>query len=578
MLGTLNHKDLNNKDYCILDGQICNSQELKAELEHRGSRFGTGTNTEVLLHLYRQEGIDFIKKLRGEFAFVLYDSRKKLLILARDRIGKRPLYYYTDSKKIIFASEIKAILQDKSVKREIDFESLDFYLTLGYVPAPRTMFRGIYKLLPAHFMLYRNGQLKIERYWQLSYAQKQKFTLREWERVILEHLKESISLRLPETGSAGVFLSGGVDSSSIVFLIREMLKRPLKTFSVGFEDESYSELKYARKVAQSFGTEHYEFIVKPELINILPELIWQYEEPFADSSNLPTYYAAQLASRNSHIVLGGDGGDELFGGYQRYVGTNIGIFLDKCPSLFTKTIISLLGNKSEFQGKDKKSYINKVRRFLNAVSEYRSPVERYLRWNSYFYDFQKRRLYAQAQNGSSTAPLSYFKDIFSRADGRDSIDKIMYLEIMTGLHNDSLVKVGTAARANSVEVSYPFLDHKFVEFAATIPANLKLRRFGTKYIFKKMLSKYLPREVLYRKKMGFGVPVGKWFRKEMKDYIRDHLLGQQLSNRKLFKKESIEEMLKDHINGRCDYTPQLWALLNFELWCERFIDPAEVSY
>ena len=591
MIGVLKHRGLENRGYyilgnlglagtlftdsnnirVILDGQICNSQQLRTQLEIKGYRFRTETGAEVLSYLYEEQGIDFVKELRGDFAFVIYDDKKKLLFLVRDRIGKKALYYYADSKRLIFASEIKAILQDKSVKREVDFESLDLYLTLGYVPSPRTMFKGIYKLLPAHFMRCENGQFKIEKYWKLTYAYKQRFTLKEWESRILQLLQESISLSLAGMDSAGVFLSGGVDSSAIVLLAAQILKRPVKTFSIGFQDKDYSELKYARQVAERFGTEHHEFMVKPEVMEILPKLIWHYEEPFADSSYIPTYYAAQLAGRYNNIVLGGDGGDELFGGYERYIGTNAGILLDKCPRLLITSLVSLLGGRDTSPG-DIKSQQNKIGRFLNAVLEYENPLQRYLRWVSCFYDSQKRELYLRTRDNDLDGPFNYFKDIFAQADGKDFIDKIMYLEIMTGLHNDSLIKVGIAARANSLEVRYPFLDHKLVEFAATIPGNLKLRGFGTKYILKKSLSKYIPREVLYRRKMGFGIPVGRWFRNEMKDYVRDHLLDQQSVNRGLFKKQTIERMLQEHMAEKRDYTPQIWALLNFELWHRMFID------
>jgi asparagine synthase (glutamine-hydrolysing) len=569
------HQPIHSEDekiWIVYNGEVYNFQELRAETERKGHHYYTETDTETIVHLYEEYGTDCVKHLRGMFAFALWDSRRQLLFLARDRLGQKPLVYTLHRGNLIFASEIKSILEYPDLKREVNINALHYYLTYQFVPSPLTMFEGIKKLPPASIMTCdREGNIEIERYWQLNYKNKLKLDEREYSRQILDLLEESTKLRLISDVPLGAFLSGGLDSSAVVGMMSQLMDKPVKTFSVGFDEQSFSELHYARFVADHFHTEHFEFIVKPNAIEILPRLIWHYNEPFADPSAIPTYYIARETGKYVKVALNGDGGDENFAGYDRYKANKLSNYYTKIPKFIREVMIKrLISNLPE--SAKRKDAIGRLKRFVQASSF--SPERRNVKWHSFFDDQEKQDLYSEELRNrlKNFDSFNYMTDVFDQSDGEEFLDKILYTDIMTYLPENLLVKMDIATMANSLEARSPFLDYKLIEFTAQIPSNLKLKGFTSKYILKKALRNLLPREILHRDKMGFGLPIGEWFRQELKSYVQAVLLDKRCIDRGYFKKDAIQQLLDEHISGRVDHGYRLWILLNLELWHQMFID------
>ena len=433
------------------------------------------------------------------------------------------------------------------------------------------MFSGIRKLLPAHILVWENGKIKIERYWNLDFQNKINMTEEELCQKTLDLLTESTKIRLVSDVPLGVFLSGGIDSSAIVAFVSKLLNHPVKTFSIGFEEETFDELKYARKVSKIFATDHHEYIVKPEALDILPKLIWFFNEPFADSSCIPTYYLSKMTRQEVTVALNGDGGDESFAGYERYVANKISNIYNHIPLGIRKTLIYILNTRLSESTK-KKDVIKRLKRFVNAIDP--SAEERYVQWMSIFNYDLKRNLYSEetVNRLKDNNPREYLLDAFRKSGANNFIDATLYTDIMTYLPGDLLVKADISSMANSLEARSPFLDHKLMEFAASIPANLKLKGFTTKYLLKKALANILPKEIINRRKAGFGVPVGTWFRQELKDYAYNVLLNESSQNKSYFRKEKIQEILDEHTKGLIDHGARIWSLINFELWHQIFID------
>ncbi|MEW5766968.1 MAG: asparagine synthase (glutamine-hydrolyzing) [bacterium] len=574
------HQPMANEDgsvWIVYNGEVYNFQSLREDLEKKGHRFRTQSDTEVIIHLYEDYGPDCVKYLRGMFAFAIWDNRRQRLLLARDRLGKKPLIYALTTSSLIFGSEIKTVLQDPYIKREVDLEALHHYLTYGYVPAPLTMFKGIKKLPPASILFWEKGRFKVERYWNLNYLPKLQLREEECVERLLGLLKEATKLRLISDVPLGAFLSGGIDSSAIVGMMAGLSDKPVKTFSIGFEEASFNELKFARLVSERFGTDHYEFMVKPEALEILPKLIWHYNEPYADSSAIPTYYVSRMTRQHVTVALTGDGGDEAFAGYERYLANRIAQTYEKIPSFIReKVIFSLISQLPE--STSRKSFSQRIKRFTAAISE--PPQRRYIRWVSIFNNQQKQELYSPEMK-EKTAHLdsvNLLLDVYRQANTDNFLDATMFVDVMTYLPDDLLVKVDIASMANSLEARSPFLDHKLVEFAASLPPNLKLKGKTTKYILKNSLKKYLPRNILCRDKMGFGVPIGRWFRQELKDYAYEVLLDDRAKNRGYFDSNSVRRILDEHTSGRIDHRHRIWSLLNLELWHRMFIDHKEAAW
>ena len=556
----------------IFNGEIYNFQQLRADLEKRGHKFYTNSDTEAIVHLYDEFGADCVQHLRGMFAFAIWDENDKSLFVARDRVGKKPLLYsHQPNGDLIFGSEFQAILTHPSVSREVDYEAIDSYLSYLCVPAPQTAFKSIRKLKPGHWLRWKNGEIETERYWQPDFSRKIKVSEAEAEEETLRILRESTRLRMISEVPLGAFLSGGVDSSVVVALMAEASEKPIKTFSIGFEEQDFSELKYAKRVAEHVGAEYHEFIVKPDALEILPTLVEHYGEPYADSSAIPTYYVSKETRKYVTVALNGDGGDESFAGYERHAAMRIAETYHRLPEVLRKTLIETPINlipTSEIE----RSRVRDVKRFLQAASL--PKTERYFRWMSTFNREAKKDLYTEnfSREIANNNPSQLLEKWFVKANGSGILDTTLLTDQMTYLPNDLLVKVDIASMANSLEARSPFLDHHVIEYAASLPENIKAKKTETKSFLKKIAARLVPREVVYRRKMGFGVPIGKWFRGEMKDFARGILLSEKSLNRGIVRSEMIEKYVREHTNAERDHAFQLWTLLMLELWFQRFID------
>ena len=556
----------------VFNGEIYNFQELRQNLQELGHRFETNCDTEVIVHLYDRYGADCLQYLRGMFAFAIWDETDKSLFIARDRIGKKPLLYaHKPNGDLIFGSEFQALLAHPAVGKTVDYAAINDYLSLAYIPAPQTAFAEIRKLAPGHWLRWRAGEIKIERYWQPDFSNKIKISEPEAEAETLRLIREAVRLRMISEVPLGAFLSGGVDSSIVTALMAQESSQPVKTFSIGFEERDYSELKYAKAVADHIGAEHHEFVVKPDALDVLPKLVEHYGEPYADESAIPTYYVARETRRHVTVALNGDGGDESFAGYERYAAMRFAEKYHRMPRFARESIVEKLVDyvpTSEL----KRSRARDLKRFLRAASQPRA--ERYFHWMSQLDRETKSELLTEDFKRETAArdPGALLADWFQKANGAGIVDAAMLVDQHTYLPDDLLVKVDIASMANSLEARSPLLDHKVMEFAASLPENLKLRGATTKYLLKKIAAKLVPPAVIYRKKMGFGVPIAAWFRHELKDFAQATLLSEKALKRGIVKPAAVTELVRSHVAGERDHAFKIWNLLMLELWFERFID------
>jgi asparagine synthase (glutamine-hydrolysing) len=553
----------------IFNGEIYNYRELKSELEKLGHRFKTNSDTETIVHAYEEFGTDCVHYLRGMFAFAVYDFKNRKLFLARDRVGKKPLFYCTTPDgDFVFSSELKVLLEYGKVNREIDPVALDAYLTFGYVPEEFCIFKNIYKLLPGHFLTYQNGQIKTQKYWDFVFEPTEK-PRREAEYIELlrEKIKEAVKIRLISEVPLGAFLSGGVDSSTIVAMMSKLLDKPVKTFSIGFNEDTFNELKFARIVAKHFQTEHHEFIVTPDFVKTIDDLIWYFDEPFTDSSALPTYMVSKMARDYVTVVLSGDGGDELFAGYTRYLGAKKKENFQRIPQFLKKGLMA--ASKLLPHSVRGKYY------FYNISLDF---IDSYIDSISYFNDLRKSLLYTSEFKETLNECLGLGKELYRKiAEGvrtGNLIDNLLYLDSKTYLPSDILVKVDRASMAVSLEARAPLLDQELIKFVGTVPASLKLNYDETKYIFKKAMEGIVPNEILYREKQGFGMPINEWINAQLKDQITEILGDKRTRERGYFRTKYIETLLEEHRTGRRDQSSALWSLWILELWHRRFVDKA----
>lgn len=562
---------IHNRDrtkWLVFNGEIYNYREVREQLEELGHTFYTNSDTEAVIAAYDQYGTDCPKYLRGMFAFAIWDERDKSLFLARDRVGKKPLLYAHTSDQLIFGSEFSALVLHPDVSREVNREAIHHYLSFICVPAPLTAYRAIHKLEPGHWLLWRNAEVKTERYWQLDFSKKISLSEEEAGERAIELLREAVRIRLMSEVPLGAFLSGGIDSSAVVALMAEESSEPVKTFSIGFEEQDFSELHHARRLAEYVGADHHEFVVRPDAMEILPTLVEHYGEPFADSSAIPSYYVSRETRRYVTVALNGDGGDECFAGYERYAAMNLAQTYSALPGkgLVGTVAAALPGFKS------RANPIGKAQRFVAAASL--PPIERYLRWISAFDEKAKQDLYTEEFRAETAAfrTAGFIEPWFAKANGSGIVDAALLADTMTYLPNDLLVKMDIASMSVSLEARSPFLDHKLMEFAASIPEKMKLRRLTTKYLLKKVLKKIVPEQNLTRRKMGFGVPIGYWFRGAMQPFLREALLSEKSLSRGFFQPDRVRHLIDEHVEQRADHSHRLWSLLMLELWFQRFID------
>lgn len=571
------HQPMANEDetvWIVFNGEIYNFLELRKELEPRHS-FKTKSDTEVIIHLYEQEGIRFLNRLRGMFALALWDKKKEELILARDRIGKKPLYYFWNNNQCIFASEIKAILAHPDVSVQYSPAAIHHYLTYQYIPAPLTAFEGVQKLLPASYsIIRRDGSLHSERWWHISFKNKLHCTEQEYALKIREKLEEATRLRMISDVPLGAFLSGGIDSSIIVGIMSGLSSKPVKTFSIGFDSKDYDETCYVRIVAERFKTEHHELSVKPDAVSLIPKLVWHYDEPYADVSAMPSFYLAQETRKYVTVALNGDGGDENFAGYDRYKAHMIPYYYlyGKLPAVIKKSLLPFLVQLIP-DSLNRRNIWKRLKRFITAAGL--TPQERNFMLVAYFNPDELSELYTSvfASQVRDIDVYGYLASTYSGSESDDLLDQLQYADFMTYLPEDLTVKMDVASMAHGLETRSPFLDHQVVELAASIPSRYKISRsLISKYILKEAYRDMLPPEILTRKKMGFGVPICRWFRRDLYDYIAGILLSAKATKRGIIRTDRVKQLLEEHRNGKADHSDKLWVLLMLEMWFTIFID------
>lgn len=556
----------------VYNGEVYNFLELKTALLGKGHKFRTNSDTEVVLHAYEEYGEDCVKHFNGMFAFAIWDSVNKTLFLARDRFGKKPLYYASFDNQFIFGSELKALLKHPAVKREIDPNALGKYLAYEYVPSPYSIFKDIYKLEAGSRILVKNGALKVDRYWDLSFNIQKKFDHKEASSRILELLKESVRKRLISDVPLGVFLSGGIDSSAVVCMMAELMDpKDIKTFSIGFKERSFDESSDARRVAEYFGTDHHEEILSPGgMLDVFPKVLDVLDEPFADSSIIPTYLVSKFTRGHVKVALGGDGGDELFLGYPSFLAHKLDGYLGLIPASLKKLPLKLL-LKCVKPSNDYMSLYFKAKRFSRGLD---FPEEvRHQAWiGSFTPDEQKALLISGRDSSLRTDIYGITEKYFKNAKALDPLDRAVYIYIKTYMTDDILTKVDRASMANSLEVRAPFLDTEFTEYVTGIPASFKLKNFTTKWILKEALRGRIPERNISKPKQGFAVPVARWLKEDLKGLLLDAFQKTKIEREGIFNYAYIDGLIKEFLNNRSDTRKEIWALFMFEMWYDRWME------
>lgn len=562
-LSAAGHQPMANEDetvHVVFNGEIYNYRELRADLN--GHTFTSETDTEVLVHLYEEEGVECVERLRGMFAFAIWDERKDRLFLARDRLGQKPLFYRHDDDAFWFGSTIKTILADRAVEAAPDPSALRQYLTYQYVPAPKTGFQTIRQLEPAEYMLVTDEGVDRDTYWSLSFEDQSNASSSQLAEQLRDKLRDATRLRMRSDVPVGVFLSGGIDSSVVTALMDEVGDDTVNTYSIGFENDKYDELEFAREVAETFDTNHHEYTVSPDSAAVIPELVEHYEMPFGDPSALPTYCVSQLASDDTTVVLGGVAGDENFAGYNRYIWDQTLTPFSKVPEGIRSLGAGAIESMPRSGGID--GLLHSARRGLEIADS--DPVTQYARLICHATGERA----SQVWNGPVLEDeLAALRDAFEATDGATRLDRLLQVDFELYLPNDLLVKIDRASMAHSLEVRSPFLDHELVEFAARIPAKYKIRDGDQKWLLKRAFHDVLPEKVLTREKQGFSVPTHEYFRGPLRGYARDRL--DRLGTRDLFDRQGLMTVLDEHVTGRNKRGNQLWDLVILSEWYDRFI-------
>jgi asparagine synthase (glutamine-hydrolysing) len=553
------------QDICVvLNGEIYNYQELRLELILLGHNFKTNSDTEVIVHLYEEMGEACVDRLRGMFAFAIWDSRKQLVILARDRVGIKPLYYAHVNGRLLFASELKSLLQLPDIKKEYNWASVSYLFSFLSTPPDESILEGIHKLRPGFLLRFNlGGEAQLHKYWDIQFAPDHSRSEAETIEVLREKLDDAVHFCMTSDVPVGAFLSGGLDSSAVVALMAKQQETPVKTFSIGFSNSAgYDETPYSREVAKLFGTEHHELIVQSDAAELMYELAWYLDEPFGDSSAIPTYLVSQQAAKHVKVILSGDGGDEVFAGYDKYL---VEAKERERPSI-PRPFLNMIGSISSLLPEGVKG-----RNFLRHLA--RQGPDRYLDSISLYSQDQKTSLFNPqfAEQVLASDPWRESARILSSSGDNHWLSALQYQDIKTYLPLDILTKVDCMSMANSLEVRVPLLDHKLLEFVSTIPADMRLRKGQTKYALKEAMRGVLPTSIIDRRKQGFAVPLGQWFRKDLNEFIHDLLLSERCLKRGFFNADYIRKLMSLHAKGR-PLEHHLWVLISFELWCRRFMD------
>ncbi len=554
----------------VFNGEIYNHRQIRAELQARGHAFRTQADTEVILHAYEEYGVDCVKKLNGMFGLAVWDGRRQRLFLARDRLGVKPLYYYLDDHRLVFGSELKALLQAPEVPRRVNAKALDNFLTFEYIASPLSIYENVFKLPQAHYLLWEFGKVTLRPYWQLTYGAAQGS---EGERAeeLLALLQDATKIRLMSEVPLGAFLSGGLDSSSIVALMARSSDRPVKTFSIGFTHSSYNELLYARAVSERFGTEHYEEIITPDAVRLTERIIGQLDEPFADFSVFPTLMVSEMARKHVTVVLSGDGGDEVLAGYDTYLADRMARRYGRVPAWLRHALIEPAIHALPPTEK-KKGAINKARRFIEGL---RLPADlQHVRWMIFLQQAEKAALFTPDLMASLAPydPYDFIREKFSAASAATPLDQQEYVDIHTYLCDDILVKVDRMSMLVSLEARTPFLDYRFVEFCATLPPHLRLAGRQTKYLLKKAMQNLLPDLILRRGKEGFSIPIKQWMKQELRPLMEEYLSVDRLRRGGEFQPATVQRLMQEHLTGKENHSHRLWALMSYQMWRERWLE------
>jgi asparagine synthase (glutamine-hydrolysing) len=569
-----------NEDHskCIIfNGEIYNFEKLRKQLLTKGHHFSTKSDTETILHAYEEWGEKCVEYLRGMFAFAIWDSDRKKLFLARDRLGIKPLFYAQVGSKLYFASEMKAILADQSFPRDLDELALTCYFTLSYIPAPLTIYQSIRKLLPGHTLTWKNSEVSVRKYWDLHFCPDRSKSEKYFIDTFMGLLQESVSMRLMSEVPLGAFLSGGIDSSAVVALMSNASPTPVNTFCIGFGGEKrgyQDEREYARMVSEKYSTNHYEYEVLPEPEGLVEKIVRAFDEPFADDSTIPSYFVCKIAKEHVTVALSGLGGDEIFAGYERYLGFKLRGIYNRFPNFIKKYIISNIV-ESLPERSDGHYTINHMKRFVRSTS---FPADlSYLGYISIIKDDLKRSLFADSakfnkyHDSCNDLILDHFNSTNVEGD-EDSLDRALYCDLKTYLPEDILAVTDRLSMHHSLEVRVPFLDHKFLEFCAVIPPEIRMKGFRKKYLLKKATRNILPPAVIEHRKQGFVGPMTQWLKNDLKEYAQKALSKNNLKKHGLLNHRVINQILKEHFSGKEIHDTLIWAVLVFQKWYDSYIE------
>ena len=565
------HQPLGNEDgsvQIVFNGEIYNYRELRRRLEGSGHRFSTESDTETIVHLYEEMGLDCFSKLNGMFSIALWDSTRQQLVLARDRMGKKPLYYSVEDGRLAFASELKALCEIPNLSRTIDAGAIDMYFTYQYIPHPWSIYQSVKKLPPGHVGVYRGGQLETQSFWSVDWNFEQAKSKSQAIEEVRELLTDAVSLRLRSDVPLGAFLSGGVDSSLIVAIAQKKLKAPIRTFAIGFSDSDFDETSYAQSVASFVGSEHRRFEVTPDALSVLDKLAYHYDEPFSDSSAVPTWYLCEQTRTQVTVALSGDGGDELFAGYERYKALQISEHVKRFLPLHQILQSSLIQQWKESD--NRRSFARRVKRFGEALGE--PPERRYMRWLQIFNEATRSEMYQDSfvEQLPNRDPFTFLEAAWMKTPGRDLISRASIADMQTYLPCDLMTKVDIASMGNSLEARQPFLDYRLVEFAASLPSKLKYRWRRGKRLLRDAFYDLIPPSIWDRPKMGFGIPLASWFRGPLREKTNEMLLSADTRCHQYVRPQSINRLIQAHQSTKSNEGYRLWNLLMLEIWLRRW--------
>ncbi len=565
------HQPIHNEDqtiWTVFNGEIYNFRQLRQHLEEKGHKFYTNSDTETIVHLYEEYGDEFVSHLRGMFTIAIWDKKRERLIVARDHIGIKPLFFYNSDTILLFASEIKSILQHPAVVRELDYSALDAYFTNCFIPAPKTIFKNLHKLLPGHLLVVEKGEVATRQYWELDFYQQNEIGFEEAVQQFRSYFYKAVQMRMIAEVPLGAFLSGGIDSSAVVGIMSKISDRPVKTFSIGFEGDvgDFDETEDARRVAKLFQTEHHELIVKPDVREIAEWMATFFDEPFSNSSAIPNYYVCKMARKEVTVALSGLGGDEIAVGYPRHLGLQLARYYHLLPQWVREKMLPNIVQHIPEPGKDSR-ITERLKRFVKSGSG--DLCQNYMGYMTYLSDEDRRKLYTANMYGASNGYTdATFDNYFNRYPSAPLINRAAFTDIKIDLPENLLALTDRMSMAVSLEVRVPFLDIELMQFMAALPAKYKTKGLQNKYFLKKSFSDILPNEVLYKKKQGFSIPLAMWFRERLKPFVQEILSPERVAATEVLNAQYVQVLLDEHFRQKNNHYRTIWSLIIFVLWHE----------